>query len=122
MTDELATRETSTLIASDKVEGTLVYGIDGEHLGVISNFMVDKVSGRVDYAVLQFGGVLGIAANHYPLPWQQLTYDENKGGYSVNLTREAIEGGPHYAEQAPAFTSDYGQSVSDYYQPPMMLI
>lgn len=122
MTQDLAIHETSRLIASDRVDGTVVYATNGDHLGTIRNFMVDKVSGNTEYAVLQFGGLLGIGANYYPIPWQQLKYDEDKGGYVVSVTREQIEGAPHFAEERPVFDRDYGQSVMDYYQPPMALI
>ena len=68
-------RETGTLIGSDKVEGTAVYGADNQKIGSIERVMIDKVSGKVSYAVLSFGGFLGIGDDHYPLPWQSLKYD-----------------------------------------------
>ena len=61
-------RETFSLIGSDKVEGTNVYGADGEKVGYIERVLIDKVSGKVSYAVLSFGGLLGIGDDHYPLP------------------------------------------------------
>lgn len=60
-------RETFSLIGSDKVEGTNVYGANGEKVGYIERVMIDKVSGKVSYAVLSFGGLLGIGDDHYPL-------------------------------------------------------
>ena len=75
-----ATDETDRLIASNKVEGTAVYDPQGERLGSIYNFMVDKRSGRAEYAVLSFGGFLGIGDDYYPLPWQSLNYDTGLGG------------------------------------------
>ena len=56
----VATDETDRLIASNKVEGTAVYNRQGERLGEVYNFMVDKYSGQVAYAVMSFGGFLGI--------------------------------------------------------------
>jgi sporulation protein YlmC with PRC-barrel domain len=61
--------ETSNLISSEKVEGTAVYGPDSEKVGSIESVMIDKVSGKVAYAVLSFGGFLGMGDEHYPLPW-----------------------------------------------------
>ena len=55
--NQIATDETQRLIASNKVEGTAVYNREGEKLGSVYNFMVDKQSGKVEYAVLQFGGL-----------------------------------------------------------------
>jgi PRC-barrel domain len=74
-------RETVTLIGSDKVEGTAVYGADDTQIGSIERVMIDKRSGKVSYAVLSFGGFLGIGDDHYPLPWDSLKYDTNLGGY-----------------------------------------
>ena len=62
-------RETGTLIGSDKVEGTAVYGPDDRRIGVIERVMIEKRSGPVSYAVLSFGGFLGMGNDHYPLPW-----------------------------------------------------
>ena len=72
-------RETVTLIGSDKVEGTAVYGADDTQIGSIERVMIDKRSGKVSYAVLSFGGFLGIGDDHYPLPWNSLKYDTNLG-------------------------------------------
>ena len=60
-------RETVSLIGSDKVEGTSVYGADDTQIGSIERVMIDKRSGKVSYAVLSFGGFLGIGDDHYPL-------------------------------------------------------
>ena len=70
-------RETGNLIGSDKVEGTAVYGANSQRIGSIERVMIDKMSGKVAYAVLGFGGFLGIGDDHYPLPWQSLQYDTN---------------------------------------------
>jgi len=75
------TNETRDLISSDKVEGTSVYDRNGNNLGTISNLMLDKRSGQVAYAVLSFGGFLGMGSSYHPLPWDQLHYDSNQGGY-----------------------------------------
>src|SRR5258705_11592069 len=79
-------RETGSLIGSDKVEGTAVYGAGDTKVGYIERVMIDKLSGRVSYAVLSFGGFLGIGDDHYPLPWQSLKYDTNLGGYRTGIT------------------------------------
>ncbi len=115
-----ATNETQDLIASDKVEGTAVYNQAGERLGTVHNFMVDKRSGKAAYAVMSFGGFLGIGESYHPLPWQTLTYDTGKGGYVVNLSREQLEGAPRYtASDTPDWTdASYGRRVSDYYGVP----
>ena len=92
----IESRETGNLIGSDKVEGTAVYGADSEKIGTIERVMIDKISGRVSYAVLSFGGFLGIGDDHYPLPWQSLKYDTNLEGYITGITLKQLEGAPRY--------------------------
>ena len=89
-------RETGTLIGSDKVEGTAVYGADDRKVGSIERVMIDKRSGKVSYAVLSFGGFLGIGDDHYPLPWQSLKYDTALGGYRTGITESDLQGAPKY--------------------------
>jgi hypothetical protein len=109
-------RETHDLIGSDKVEGTKVYDFRGEHVGSIERIMVEKRSGKVSYAVLRFGGFLGMGEEHYPLPWSKLEYDESLGGYRVNVSREQLEGAPRYqSEDDQYWTADNGRRVYDYY-------
>jgi len=103
-------------IASNRVEGTAVYNRSGDKLGRIECFMVDKVSGRADYAVMSFGGLFGLGDNHYPLPWDMLEYDPGKGGYVVDLDKEKLKSGPSFrAGEAPDFDRDYDRRVYDYY-------
>jgi len=65
-------REQGNLIGSDKVEGTAVYGANNEKIGSIERVMIDKMTGKVSYAVLAFGGFLGLGNDHYPIPWASL--------------------------------------------------
>src|SRR5438309_5058360 len=83
-------KEQGNLIGSDKVEGTAVYGADRTKVGSIERVMIDKMSGKVSYAVLSFGGFLGIGDDHYPLPWQSLKYDTSLGGYLVGITESQL--------------------------------
>lgn len=115
----IATDETHELIASNKVEGTAVYGADGEKLGQVHNFMVGKRSGKVEYAVMSFGGLFGLGESYHPLPWDTLTYDTSKGGYVVNIDKSRLEGGPSYRSgEEPNYDRDYGRRVHDYYGVP----
>jgi hypothetical protein len=107
--------EKHRLIASDRVEGTRVYNPAGDRLGSIKNFMVDKVSGRAEYAVIQFGGILGMGNDYYPVPWDMLTYDVEKGGYAVNLTKQQLDDAPKHGAEFPEYDHNYGQRVFDYY-------
>jgi hypothetical protein len=116
MVDTLNTDfERHRLIASDRVEGTRVYNPAGDRLGSIRNFMVDKVSGRAEYAVIQFGGILGMGNDYYPIPWDMLTYDIERGGYVVTLTKQQLEDAPRHGGEFPEYDHNYGQRVFDYY-------
>jgi sporulation protein YlmC with PRC-barrel domain len=113
---DLAIDETDRLISSSKVEGTRVYSRRGERLGTVESFMVDKRSGRVEYAVLSFGGFLGLGNRHYPLPWNMLTYDTNQGGYVVDLDPRELEHAPSFAAGSDhRFGGGYQQHVDRYY-------
>jgi hypothetical protein len=116
-TMSLEANETGNLIGSDKVEGTAVYGADHNKIGSIERVMIDKKSGRVSYAVLSFGGFLGIGDDHYPLPWQSLKYDTSLGGYVTGVTETQLKGAPHYRNDNTWNWSDptRTRAVNDYY-------
>jgi sporulation protein YlmC with PRC-barrel domain len=107
---------TSDVISSDKVEGTAVYNAAAEKLGSIDDLMIDKVSGQVRYAVLEFGGFLGIGSDRYPIPWKVLKYSTEKGGYIVPLDKATLETAPKYREgSAPVYDRDYGSRINSFY-------
>lgn len=110
-------RETSTLIGSDKVAGTAVYGADDQEIGTIERVMIEKTSGRVSYAVLGFGGFLGIGNDRYPLPWNTLKYDTQVGGYRTGITVDQLNRAPRYASESGWDWGEPGstKAVDDYY-------
>jgi hypothetical protein len=110
-------RETVSLIGSDKVEGTSVFGADETQIGSIERVMIDKRSGKVSYAVLSFGGFLGIGDDHYPLPWEALKYDTNLGGYRTGITEKQLQGAPKYRSETDWSWEDRTRTrgVDDYY-------
>jgi sporulation protein YlmC with PRC-barrel domain len=85
------------LIAASAVNGASVYDTGGTKLGSIYDVMLDKVSGKADYAIMSFGGFLSIGERYHPLPWNQLKFDVRLGGYVVNLDRTRLEGAPSFA-------------------------
>ena len=93
---DTSVRETHEMIASDKVEGTNVYRSNGEKVGHVERIMLDKRSGKAAYAIMNFGGFLGMGEESYPLPWSVLTYNTDLGGYEVNVTDEQLKGAPKY--------------------------
>jgi sporulation protein YlmC with PRC-barrel domain len=90
-------RETYSLIASDKVEGTAVYRSNGDKVGTIERVMIDKISGRVMYAVMSFGGFMGIGEDYYPLPWSMMKYNTDLGGYELNITEDQLRRAPKFS-------------------------
>jgi sporulation protein YlmC with PRC-barrel domain len=87
------------LISSEDVEGTNVYDTEGNKVGDIDHLMIDKTSGRVTYAVMSFGGFLGLGHSHYPIPWPALKYDTQLNGYVTGITEKQLQ-------DAPAFSDD----------------
>jgi sporulation protein YlmC with PRC-barrel domain len=86
----------TTAILASKVTGTSVYNTAGESIGHVEDIVLDKMSDKIMFAVVGFGGFLGIGEKYHPLPWSQLDYDEDLGGYRVSLTREQLERAPSY--------------------------
>jgi hypothetical protein len=108
--------ESHDLIASDKVVGTKVYDPKGDHIGSVERLILEKRGGRVAYAVLSFGGFLGIGHDHYPLPWAKLDYNEELDGFQVDVTKEQVEGAPKYERDRDYdWNRDNGRAIHDYY-------
>ena len=104
------------IISSDRVEGTSVYNANGDKLGSIDDLMIDKYSGNVRYAVMEFGGFLGIGTDRYPLPWSMLKYDTALEGYVVPVDKSQLEKAPRYSPtETPEYSDEYGRKVHDYY-------
>jgi sporulation protein YlmC with PRC-barrel domain len=109
-------------IRATTVRGTPVYNAEGEHLGQIDDVVLRKGDGRATFAIMSFGGFLGIGEKVHPLPWQSLSYDPVLGGYVVSVTREQLEGAPSYdpSEEPDWDDPRYGESVGRYYGHPMI--
>ncbi|MGA7444563.1 MAG: PRC-barrel domain-containing protein [Candidatus Sulfotelmatobacter sp.] len=116
-----ARRETVSLIGSDKVEGTAVYGADGQKIGSVQRVMIDKISGKVAYAVVSFGGFLGMGEDYYPMPWANLKYDTNLGGYRVGVTENQLKGAPKFNQSTDWDWSNRARDkeIYDYYRTPL---
>lgn len=104
-------------IEASRVSGTAVYDTEGKHLGQIHDIVLGKRDGQVRYAVLSFGGFLGLGESYHPLPWSILKYDERQGGYVIGVTIDQLEGAPAYETGATPSWSDVGRDVDDYWKP-----
>ena len=109
--DTLAADEIGELISSEKVEGTAVYDRNRNMIGTVHHLMINKFTGQVAYAVISFGGFLGIGSEYRPLPWRLLDYDEGVGGYVVDLDRDQLEKAPHFDENRAPNWSDPGYTA-----------
>ena len=114
----VATDETQNLISADKVVGTNVYNRAGEKLGSVYGLMLNKLNGQVAYAVMSFGGFLGIGESYHPLPWRILTYDTRLGGYVVDLDRRQLEDAPTYTAASEPDWRTYSERIDAYYPIP----
>ena len=103
-----------TLIASDRVEGTEVRRPKGDKIGRVERLMIDKTSGKVAYAVLSFGGFLGIGHNHLPIPWEKLTYNTRLDAYEIDISDELLRKAPAYEENKDFDWGDRSQEMNIY--------
>ena len=85
--DNLSSGPAHPLVESDHIEGTFVYDANGKRIGAIKRLVIEKVSGHVVYAVTSLGGFLGLGEETHTMPWEQLQYDINLGGYKTNSLR-----------------------------------
>ena len=117
---EVATDETTNLISADKVVGTSVYNHQGETLGSVYGLMLNKLNGQVAYAIMSFGGFLGMGESYHPLPWRVLKYETSMGGYVVDLDRRRLESAPSYTRANEPDWATYPASIDAYYAIPVV--
>ena len=91
---EPAKPSANPLVASDRVEGTAIYSVDGRRIGAVKRLMIEKVTGRVVYVVMTFSGFSDVASSTYTVPWGKLTFDVKLGGYRTALTETDLSGAP----------------------------
>ena len=106
-------------IGSDRVEGTAVYDPNGKRIGTIKRLMIEKVSGRVTYAVMTFGGFLSIGSHEHTIPWDKLRYDTRLGGYRTDITEDQLRGAPRVFDDREDWPNrPREQEVHDYWRIP----
>lgn len=112
---------TPQLIAAE-AKGMKVRSRDGDDLGSVGAFMLDKGTGQSAYAVLSLGGFLGLNKSYYPVPFSLLRYEPLDDLYVVTIDRRVLEGGPSWANHEPEFNQAYADRVSSYYGQPSQSI
>ncbi|HXF55772.1 MAG TPA: PRC-barrel domain-containing protein [Hyphomicrobiaceae bacterium] len=88
------------LISNEDVQGTAVYGAGEQKIGSVDHLMIDKQSGRVAYAVISFGGFLGLGHGHYPVPWGALKYDTSLEGFRTSITEQQLRDAPEFSDDS----------------------
>ena len=83
-----------SLIESNRVEGTKVLDHNGTRIGKIDHLILEKQSGRAVYAVMTFGGFVGLHRHTHPIPWEKLRYDVSKHGYVTAITEAELANAP----------------------------
>ena len=107
------------IIESDRVEGTAVFDLHRTQVGTIKRLLIEKVSGRVLYADMTFGGFLGVGSHHYTIPWEKLTYDTDLGGYRTDITQEQLRDAPAFYSNQQAWPDRSTEQKSrDYWRTP----
>jgi PRC-barrel domain len=111
------------LIESDRVEGTTVYDPSGNSIGSIKRLMIEKISGKVAYAVMSFGGFLGLGEEEHAIPWNKLEYDTSLGGYRTDITEQQLRGAPTFYRNRDYDWTDRTREreLHDYYRAPYYL-
>ena len=112
--------EAPRLLSSNAVDGIPIFGRDGDRLGTIAAFMIDRFTGRVDYVVVAMGRVLGLGGSFHPLPWSAVAYEPRLEGYMLGVERSLLSSGPSFKSPSDAvFDAAYSERISTYYGAPL---
>ena len=115
--DDVVSGPAHPLIESDHIEGTPVYDVAGKSVGTIQRLVIEKVSGHVAYAVTSFGGFLGLGAEVHTIPWEQLHFDTDLGGYKTGITEDHLRNAPDFSRQDEKLLSGHERDeLSRYYE------
>ena len=98
-------------ICAGKVIDTDVFDKAGKKIGEVKDIVLDKTSNNIMFAVVSFGGFLGIGEKYHPIPWSELDYDTNQNGYVVPFTAEKLKSAP--SDSIDALTRNDGLAYRD---------
>jgi sporulation protein YlmC with PRC-barrel domain len=109
-----------SVLAAGSFAGESVRNSAGDDLGTIDEIMIHIPSGRVAYAVLSFGGILGLGSKLFAVPWNALTVDEDKKSFILEMNKQTLESAPGFDKNNwPDMTDTaFGARVSAYYGVP----
>lgn len=108
----------TTAIRAERVIGTDVNDSMGNTIGKVEDIILEKTDNKIMFAVVGFGGFLGVGEKFHPVPWSVLDYDPDQSAFIVPFTREQLEAAP--SDTISELTKDDGQaarnSAYDYYK------
>lgn len=112
-----ATQAVNDVISADRVDGTSVYGSDGDKIGSVRDMLIGKQNGQVTDVIVSVGGFLGLGSELHSLPWDKFSYDTNLGGYRLDVTEDQLKQAPRFDEsdRARAYDRDYQTQVYQYW-------
>ena len=107
----------NTVIGSDRVEGTAVYGVAKKKIGSVDRLLIDKREGKVTDVILSVGGFLGIGDEKHSVPWEKLDYDTDLSGYLLDVSEDELRNAPRFKANEPdrVYDRDYQRSVYEYW-------
>ena len=113
-------QSTHDLISSDRVDGTAVYGPQGDKIGSVKHMLIEKLGGQVTDVVISVGSFLGIGGELHSLPWSKFAYDTGLGGYKLDVTEDQLRKAPSFSEENAerAHDRDYQATVYEYWAVP----
>ena len=113
-------KDIARVVAMDSIGGTAVYNRAGQALGALDRLMIDKIAGKIVFAVVSIGGAADAEHRRYVLPWSLLTYDALMGGYLVNVDHKILENGPTFGADAHIDLNSeaWCRTLHDYYRVP----
>ena len=116
MADSASGSELPRLVSSNKVESTPVLARDGDKIGSVAAFLIDRFTGQTDYVIVAMGGVLGLGSSYHPVPWRLLGFDPVREGYVLTIDRAVLSSGPSFKGGAdPVFDTAYTDRVLNYF-------
>ncbi len=110
----------TSAIRATKVIGASVYNPAGDRIGKVEDVILDKTTNNIMFAVIGFGGFLGVNEKYHPMPWSALDYQPTRSGYVVDYSKDQLKAAPadSIEELAAADGDQLRERVYDYYKAP----
>lgn len=112
------TREWERQHRASKIMGTDVHDMKGEKIGSVRDIVIDPKTGNIDYAVVSFGGIMGVGSKYFAVPWKSMRPTDDARNYALNVDREALKTAPGFdKDRWPDMANqDWANDVERYWQ------